>query len=473
MLGYTNESNPFLDSNLLQPFVWGKKMEKDQYEKPIKGDNNEENKQLKLMSEIEKVRKRRLDRENELEEIERLRTEEQRLRESAQYEGWQRKEEDFHLEQTRERSKIRLVENRERPIDLLAKGILVVEAAERGGEKDACLLQLEDDLRDPVDVVADLSGRRGDLSELAAGIDSYLELDKSRGGTYAQYWRALQIVTAAALRADVQPDPHHSSVAQDVADLLKGKSQRELEDLRRDIEQNLRERSATDLEYWELMHREVCAQTAKAEARAVHRDLLRRQIELLSATQSESRSRLVADKRQRLASSNAAPTSAETAFLAMQRDASAAAAADVEASMDAGDEVHLQAATYSWQDKYRPRKPRYFNRVKTGWDWNKYNQTHYDFDNPPPKVVQGYKFTLFYPDLIDPSKTPRYFVEPCQDGGGEFVIVRFSAGPPYEDVAFKVVNREWDTNRRSGFLSVFERGVLQLHFNFKRAFYRR
>ena len=45
-------------------------------------------------------------------------------------------------------------------------------------------------------------------------------------------------------------------------------------------------------------------------------------------------------------------------------------------------------STYEWSDKYRPRKPRYFNRVHTGFEWNKYNQTHYDVDNPPPKIVQ-------------------------------------------------------------------------------------
>ena len=56
---------------------------------------------------------------------------------------------------------------------------------------------------------------------------------------------------------------------------------------------------------------------------------------------------------------------------------------------------------YWWHEKYRPRKPKYFNRVHTGYEWNKYNQTHYDHDNPPPKVVQGYKFNIFYPDLID------------------------------------------------------------------------
>jgi hypothetical protein len=34
--------------------------------------------------------------------------------------------------------------------------------------------------------------------------------------------------------------------------------------------------------------------------------------------------------------------------------------------------------TYTWGDKYRPRKPKYFNRVHTGYEWNKYNQTHYE-----------------------------------------------------------------------------------------------
>ena len=35
--------------------------------------------------------------------------------------------------------------------------------------------------------------------------------------------------------------------------------------------------------------------------------------------------------------------------------------------------------SYNWEDKYRPRKPKYFNRVHTGYEWNKYNQTHYEY----------------------------------------------------------------------------------------------
>lgn len=127
---------------------------------------------------------------------------------------------------------------------------------------------------------------------------------------------------------------------------------------------------------------------------------------------------------------------------------------------------------YWWQDKYRPRKPRFFNRVKTGYDWNKYNQVHYDHDNPPPKIVQGYKFNVFYPDLIDPSKTPEFEMKALPDNP-DYAILKFTAGPPYEDIAFKIVNKEWEDNPRRGFKCRFERGVMQLYFNFRRFRYRR
>ena len=128
---------------------------------------------------------------------------------------------------------------------------------------------------------------------------------------------------------------------------------------------------------------------------------------------------------------------------------------------------------YTWHDKYKPRKPRYFNRVHTGYEWNKYNQTHYDHDNPPPKVVQGYKFNVFYPDLIDKAKAPTFHINPDPDGNPELAVIRFSAGPPYEDIAFKVVNREWEYSHKKGYKCTFDRGILHLFFNFKRHRYRR
>lgn len=122
-----------------------------------------------------------------------------------------------------------------------------------------------------------------------------------------------------------------------------------------------------------------------------------------------------------------------------------------------------------WADKYRPRKPRYFNRVQMGYEWNKYNQTHYDHDNPPPKVVQGYKFNIFYPDLIDKSKAPTFKIirEHGRRRGESFApageedtcLIRFIAGPPYEDIAFRIVDKEWDysAKRDRGFRSSFDK----------------
>ncbi|KAJ5095785.1 hypothetical protein NUU61_005141 [Penicillium alfredii] len=150
-----------------------------------------------------------------------------------------------------------------------------------------------------------------------------------------------------------------------------------------------------------------------------------------------------------------------------------------------GEEAVNTSSRPQWAGKHRPRKPRYFNRVQMGYEWNKYNQTHYDHDNPPPKVVQGYKFNIFYPDLIDKTKAPTYRIERehgrkrgqsfAAAGEEDTCLIRFMAGPPYEDIAFRIVDKEWDysAKRERGFKSTFDKGILQLHFQFKRIYYRK
>jgi hypothetical protein len=122
-----------------------------------------------------------------------------------------------------------------------------------------------------------------------------------------------------------------------------------------------------------------------------------------------------------------------------------------------------------WAGQHRPRKPKYFGRVQLGYEWNKYNQTHYDQDNPPPKVVQGYKFNVFYPDLVDKTKAPTYRIERengrkrgqtlAPAGEDDTCLIRFVAGPPYEDIAFRIVDKEWDysAKRERGFKSSFDK----------------
>ncbi|KAG0700928.1 Cactin [Chionoecetes opilio] len=185
--------------------------------------------------------------------------------------------------------------------------------------------------------------------------------------------------------------------------------------------------------------------------------------------EAEDTQRLAWARRKVLGAGKAVESGMTAEEKVMQREAQRSMAGD-EAQFSV--EARLDPQHFLWSDKYRPRKPRYFNRVHTGFEWNKYNQTHYDMDNPPPKIVQGYKFNIFYPDLIDKSKTPQYELIPCSDNR-DFALLKFTAGPPYEAIAFKIVNREWEYSYKRGFRCQFHNNIFQLWFHFKRYRYRR
>lgn len=82
-----------------------------------------------------------------------------------------------------------------------------------------------------------------------------------------------------------------------------------------------------------------------------------------------------------------APSGADLASEALYR-------AEAERDLDEEEELFnleeniVNPTTYNWEDKYRPRKPRYFNRVHTGYEWNKYNQTHYECVYHIPSISQ-------------------------------------------------------------------------------------
>jgi hypothetical protein len=511
-LGYTNDLNPFGDANLLTPFEWGKKKSVTN-----SGNNKEEEEKgrLKLMTEIEKVRKRRLDREAELAEMERLRDEEQRLREVAAFGDWQHKEEEFHLEQTMERARLRLLDRRDRPLDRCIKNFIMIQAAEKLIKfnptnqdashkeyelkelaKEISLLKLSTELENPVEIVEKLDA--GKLQDVADELDVHQRLDREKGDNRMEhFWASLKTIVDARLKrmreANHGQSSFHSSVSNDVEALLHGKSENDLNYLEADIRNNLEPGKVVDVEYWELMLYEVVLQRAKAAIAKKHIEMIQElqtlygQIKDTGILREDHHHKHHHHDRDghhhhhhhhhHRDHSDSRDDKAVRNYLRDVAHDNDEELGETELKMSDADEIQLSEADATggetwWQDKYRPRKPRYFNRVRTGWDRNKYNLTHYDSDNPPPVRIQGYKFTIFYPDLIDKTKTPRYFIEPCPDNN-EFVIIRFHAGPPYEDIAFKIVNREWDTHRRSGFQTVFDHGILRLNFSFKRAFYRR
>lgn len=577
---YTNQDNPFGDAHLTSTFVWNKKLEK----KGLIGMPNDEleiinrQKQLENKNELEKVKKRRQERE-----AERMQREEemvllQRSREAAQFEEWERQEDKFHLEQARLRSKIRIQDGRAKPIDLLAQYI------SNQGLEDA----LEMQMHEPYTYLNGLGCQ--DLEDLLVDIQVYIELEK---GDNNEYWEDLTVIVQDELqklkKLELGGEYHatvgrregiHQSVACDVTAIFRGKTTQQLEELRRKIESKIEAKTdGVDVGYWESLLSQLKAHMARARLKDKHQSNLRSKLELLKHEQDvRQEAAVVAAAAATTTAALTTTTTAsgrtadgiktefddggdgsdgemmappeETGAKAMLSDcfimyeegsyspiyideAELDAVAIINAEADetivdtlrnrlmerqedddpyskeevrmakearkgmANDEAEFSVETkldsqiYLWSDKYRPRKPRYFNRVHTGFEWNKYNQTHYDMDNPPPKIVQGYKFNIFYPDLIDKSCTPQYFLvslfvstqfrfnkipsfsqTPCNDNK-DFALLRFHAGPPYEDLAFKIVNREWEFSYKRGFRCQFHNNIFQLWFHFKRYRYRR
>jgi len=210
--GYTAEENPFNDPNLNQSFSWKKKKDTGKgAPQPTDGSVASKNShQQKLVGEIEKVRRRRDERDEEFAELNRLKEEESRLREMAHYDDWQKKEEEFHMAQQHQRFAIRLMEGREKPIDVLAKNVLLFgmseeEKANRSAvkykERYNALEELDNltvELTAPHNFLRDL--KLAELKVLLLDMIEYKELEEEIGGaatndTVSRYWTQLLLLT--------------------------------------------------------------------------------------------------------------------------------------------------------------------------------------------------------------------------------------------------------------------------------------
>uniref|UniRef100_A0A672STG8 Splicing factor Cactin n=1 Tax=Sinocyclocheilus grahami TaxID=75366 RepID=A0A672STG8_SINGR len=546
-MGYTNADNPFGDNNLLGTFKWQKALQKKGIGHLSEKNLKERNKHIQQENrrELQKVKQLRLEREREKsmreQELEML----QREKEAEHFKTWAEQEDNFHLQQAKLRSKIRIRDSRAKPIDLLAKYI--------SAEDD----DLSVEMHEPYTFLNGLTAT--DMDDLLEDIKVYMELEQ---GKNVDFWRDMTTITedeisklrkleASGKGPGDRREGINTSVSTDVQSVFKGKTYSQLQALYMNIENKIKAGGFNlDIGYWESLLQQVRVYMARARLRERHQDVLRQKLYKLkqeqgveseplfpiikeqpqnerpiSPTAAESERKggegeegkkdeapeavlteedLIQQSQAEYDSGRYSPTLLQPSELPLdthiinaeedlQRLQLARTQQQVtgdanESAEDAfvrrakegmgGDEAQfsvempLTGKIYLWANKYRPRKPRFFNRVHTGFEWNKYNQTHYDFDNPPPKIVQGYKFNIFYPDLIDKRATPQYFLEPCPDNK-DFGILRFHAGPPYEDIAFKIVNREWEYSHRHGFRCQFANGILQLWFHFKRYRYRR
>ncbi|KIY45883.1 hypothetical protein FISHEDRAFT_60737 [Fistulina hepatica ATCC 64428] len=558
---YSATDNPFHDVNLGQQFRWHKKIERDKKAGiPLaEAQRRDAIRRQEAKEELDRLNRRRAEREAEqrLREEEELRM--QRMQESAQMSEWLDKEGDFRLEQERHRAAIRIQEKRAKAIDFLAMNLKYVNPPTEDDDEAGEDAGLEIDLDEPYNIFDNLSVDQ--VEELHGDIERYLALEQS--DVNIDFWTNMMVVCKDRLErikaSERTGTEAAAAVEADISMLLANKTYEDLSALQRQVQDKLTSGEPVDVDYWEGLLKRLLVWKAKAKLKKLHEVVVRNRLEQLRKRQrdealqaqhellagaapvanSHARPAVVSSSGAEEAVYDEAPEPYERgmsppllditkltpeerqvdivteledlrALMALRRsvvgsrfvpkasqpvapvvlieDITTASGADLasealyraEAEKDLDEEEELfnleeeigHPTSYNWEDKYRPRKPRYFNRVHTGYEWNKYNQTHYDVDNPPPKVVQGYKFNIFYPDLIDKSKAPSYTIikEP---GNDETVLLKFTAGPPYEDIAFRIVNREWEYSHKRGFKSSFDRGCLSLWFNFRRNFYRK
>ena len=153
---YSATDNPFHDVNLGQQFRWHKKIEKDKKQglSLAESERRDAIRRQEAVEELERLNKRRAEREAEM----RLREEEeirmQRLAESSQMAEWLSKDGEFQLEQERRRASIRLKEKRARAVDFLVLNLTYInpnEEAEGGLGIDE--VGLEIDLDEPYTIL--------------------------------------------------------------------------------------------------------------------------------------------------------------------------------------------------------------------------------------------------------------------------------------------------------------------------------
>lgn len=296
---YSAVDNPFNDANLTDTFVWGKKREKEKKAglTAEEAAMRDAQRRAEAEEELERLNRRRADREAEMQlrEDEAMRT--ARMQESAQMAAWHAKEDDFHLEQAMRRAAIRTREGRAKPIDLLALNLKWsqprIPGEEDEDEEDEGI-GLDVDLEEPYLIFDNLTLE--ETEELYEDIEMYISLEKSESNL--DFWRSMIVVCSAALEtlrseralgraAFLEQNRANESVKSDITNLLRGKSLDELRQLQESVRAKLSSGDPIDVEYWEGLLKELAVWMAKAKLKAMHEVVLRNRLEHLRLRQRD------------------------------------------------------------------------------------------------------------------------------------------------------------------------------------------
>lgn len=269
--GYKNDDNRFGDANLQEQFVWRKKIDKMVATGHDPRDLSREaqrDKKKALREEVERLKASREEREQEKQMMEEERERLNREREALHFAEWERKEEEFHRQQAKTRTEIRIAKGRARPIDKLANNLLLDD-------------NFDMEMREPYKVFRGLSNE--ELNELCE------DMQQQAVGEFSEYWDSLLIVCRDELQLRESKQDHrgvadhgvHKAVQSDLDMMLQGKSCNELNVLAEEINGHMESGGGGDVEYWESLMKRLKVHRAKAVLRDISQDLLRKRLKKL------------------------------------------------------------------------------------------------------------------------------------------------------------------------------------------------
>jgi hypothetical protein len=404
------------------------------------------------------------------------------IAEAAQMKDWLSKENDFVLKQAKKRAAIRVREARAKPVDYLAVNLRFVDS-ERDPTEENELEEVQISPKDPDTYLHSLHPQ--ELDELEQDIDDFYRLETDRKNR--DYWKALKVackdLQARQKQAKTSEARTSNTVGADIDRILANKTSDQLIALEHSINDKLDSRAPIDVDYWQQLLQSVKYKQAWARLAEMHKLIVkaaeeesqRKQVIFRNGkrTAAEPAKRVTLDAvASSLKSGQSTELDFETAAQKLYRQEAASQLKEDEELFNV-ESIRAAKRPPKWLPKFpsiKPVKPKFFNRVYVGVDWTAYNKAHYTSEDPPPKTIWGYRFNIFYPDLLDMTKTPTYRIERQlglkSEGPGyqeDMCFLRFTAGPPYDDVVFEVVDKDWDNSSRfGGFKSSFERGKLFL-----------
>ncbi|UKJ88857.2 cactin [Theileria orientalis] len=444
--GYTDENNPFGDEELTQPFIWGKneKFKSLDNKKATELSVNEVQSKVDELKDLKEKRKQY--------ELEKSRLIESRLKSEKKhdesYEEWEAKEMEFNLKQIVAKPLMRYKQGRPKLVDKL-------------------ILTVDPDFTEPFKVDFDVNNlfkplSSEDVKEAMEIINAYLQLEKLP--EFTDYLENLLVLAKEPAQNNYELTGVSEMVGEKIDQIMSSKSLSELEVFETQIKSKL-EGGVVDTNFWET-----------ALSRIPYFKACRYVSNVLSGSEAVDVTVSVTDSNHRKEWEDESQKTAKNKEHREIKDPKSDGRKKgsyekfVEYTKLEEDEEVFDDLVPLRSDNEDLETPKYFNRVKRGYEWTKYNMAHYDPDHPPPKLVQGYKFNIFYPELK--GKVPQWRLQ--KDGERtETALIRFIGGNPYRDIAFRVVNKEWVTDPQKGFKNFFDNGVLHLYFDFKKIKYRR